>query len=152
MAEMEIKITGLDEIEKRLQQLPEKLRRKAIRQALKDGTEIVRAEAAMKAPRRRPGRGWMGFVERDDGPHLRDNITSKVSVTNKGATGRVGVDYKKVKHGHLVEFGTKPHRIGKLHHPGARKQPFMRPAFDGKGDEAVNTIITQLAQAVEREA
>jgi HK97 gp10 family phage protein len=147
-----IQIRGLDEIEKRLQALPEKLRRKSIRKALKDGTEIVRAEAALRAPRRRPGIGWMGFVERDDEPHLKDNITSKVSVTAKGASGRVGIDYKKVRHGHLVEFGTKPHMIGKLHHPGARKQPFMRPAFDYKGDESVDVMTTQLAKAVEEEA
>lgn len=146
-----VKISGLDQIQKRLQELPEKIRKKHIRKALKDGSELVRAEAAMRAPRRKPGRGWMGFVERDDGPHLRDNITSRVTVGQKDASARVGIDYKKVHHGHLVEFGTKPHRIGKLHHPGSRKQPFMRPAWDAKGDESVDTIITQLAQAIEKE-
>ena len=107
-----INIHGLDEIEKRLQDLPEKLRRKHIRKALKDGTELVREEAARLAPRRKPARGWMTFVETDDGPHLRDNITSKVTVGAGKSSGRVGVDHRKVKHGHMVEFGTRPHKVG----------------------------------------
>jgi HK97 gp10 family phage protein len=146
-----ITIKGLDEIARRLEQLPEKLRRKHIREGLRAGSEVVRAEAARLAPRRKPGRGWEGFVERDDGPTLRDSITSKVSVTANGASARVGVDYKKVKHGHLVEFGTKPHRVGKRRHPGAKKQPFMRPAFDNTADESVGIITTRWAKGVEEE-
>ena len=53
-------------------------------------------------------------------------------------------------HAHLVEFGVNPHRVGKGSnsrtlfgkqrgrlHPGAEAQPFMRPAFDNKKNEAV---------------
>ena len=79
-------------------------------------------------------------------PYLRRRVGAGKS------SGRVGVDHKKVKHGHMVEFGTRPHRVGKFHHPGARKQPFMRPAFDYKGDKALDIMITQLAEAVEKEA
>lgn len=40
---------------------------------------------------------------------------------------------------HLVEYGTAPHfqpRRG-IMHPGARQKPFIRPAFDSKGPEAL---------------
>ncbi|RPH38363.1 hypothetical protein EHM92_00330 [bacterium] len=165
-----ITIKGLDEIAKRLQALPEKLRRKSIRKALNDGTELVRAEAARLAPSGGTGAVMMAghIIGFDGGPKLKDNIVTKVSVGNtEGRAGmsdidayaRVGIDYKKVKHGHLVEFGAKPHKIkikinGKtitVQHPGAKKQPFMRPAFDNKGSDAVNTMTTQLAKAVEEE-
>ena len=149
---MTVQITGLDGIEKRLELLPEKLRRKAIRQALTDGTELIRDDAQARVPMRKPVRGWMAFLAREDEPHLRDAIVSRVSVTAKGASGRVGVDYKKVRHGHLVEFGTKPHRVRNFQHPGSRKQPVMRPAVDTKGDQAVDVMVSELAKAVEEEA
>lgn len=148
---IEISIKGLDEIEKRLQALPEKLRRKHLRTALKDPLEMVRQQAVAQCPQRKPGRGWQAFVSEGD-EHLRDNITSKISVGKTSAWGRVGVDYTKVRHGHLVEFGTKPHKIGKMQHPGARAHPFMRPAFDKTGSKVLDDILDYLAKAVEREA
>lgn len=160
-----VSIKGLDEIEKRLQALPEKLRRKHIRKALKDGSEIVRAEAEQRVSRivrKRPIKDdFLLFLRGPDviGRRLKDNVISTVTVGAKGASARVGLDYKKVHHGHLVEFGTRPHKItiklrGRkitLNHPGSAAQPFMRPAFDNKGDESVDTMIAQLAAAVEKE-
>ena len=149
-----IEFKGLDEVEMRLQALPEKVRRKTLRQALTQATEMIRAEAERRCPHRkpvRPGSGWEAFVDRDL-IHLHEAITSRVSVGKMSAFGRVGIDYKKVRHGHLVEFGTKPHMIGKLKHPGSDKQPFMRPAFDAKGDEAVRILVDALFQAVMTEA
>lgn len=172
----EIGIRGLDEIARRLQLLPEKLRRKSIRKALNDGAEIIRAEAernVSKIVRKRPIKDdFLLFLRGPDirgkGGRLRDNVITTVKVGSKegragmediDAYARVGLNYKKVHHGHLVEFGTKPHwikiklrdRTIRLHHPGSAAQPFMRPAFDNKGNESVDTMITQLAQAVEKE-
>jgi HK97 gp10 family phage protein len=153
-----INVRGLAEIEKRLQALPEKLRRKHINQAMQEGMDLVRDEAQRHIPSRKPNSGWEAFVYR--GQTLRNSVATTVSVKQKSATGRVGLDIKKVHHGHLVEFGTKPHKIriktkaGRyrtIKHPGARKQPFMRPAFDNKGDQAVEIMTTRLARAVEKE-
>lgn len=134
-----VSIQGLDKIELRLQALPEKLRRTRIRQAMNDGMEIVRAEAEHNARRSRSPYA----------PHLSDNIVKKVTIGAQKATGRIGAT--NVHHGHLVEFGVRPHMIGKRYHPGAKKQPWMRPAFDGKSDESVEVMITQLAKSVEEE-
>ena len=160
-----ISIKGLDAIKQRLQALPDKIQRKHIRRALKDGSEVVRAEAELRVSRivrKMPKDNFLFFLRRPDmGPRLRNNVTSKVSVNAGGGTATVGLDYKKVHHGHLVEFGTKPHKIiiklanGKtiiVNHPGSKAQPFMRPAFDGKGNEAVELMVTELANAVEKEA
>lgn len=165
-----VEIKGLDEIEKRLQALPEKIRRKYIRTALKEGSDLILEEARSKVKRSQ-------VMRHPKAGHLADAIVSRISVGMNSASARVGVDYKKVSTGHLVEFGTKPHQVGlkvksgprkgqrriirfsdgtfrfaiSEQHPGARKQPFMRPAYDAKGDEALNIMLTMLAQAVEKE-
>lgn len=133
-----VEIKGLDEIDRRLKALPEKLRRRAIRQALKNGTEIVRSAAERIVKRSKYA------------PHLANNIATKISVTAKEAHGIVGVNTK-VPHGHLLEFGTKPHKIGPRQHPGGEKHPFMRPAYDSQGDASVDQITSDLAKAVELE-
>ncbi len=154
-----IDLEGLDRLEKKLQELPEKLRRKSLRQALKAGTNIVKDEAKRLAPK--AGRAikddFLFFLSGPDLPkHLRDHIVSQVTVTGDRAWGRVGIDYRQVRHGHLVEFGTSPHPIKikinnrtiTVNHPGSRKQPFMRPAVENKGEEAVNTMANMLFDAV----
>lgn len=154
-----VKIEGLAEIEKRLQALPENVRKKHVRKALQDGSELVRVDvqrrvAAISA--RRIKDDFLFFLRAPDMKHLKDYVVSKVKVGVRGAYAIVGLNYKEVRHGHLVEFGTKPHKIkiGKItiNHPGAKKQPFMRPAFDAQGDKSVDVITTQLRDAVEKEA
>lgn len=155
-----INIKGLDKVKARLDALAEKVKRKHLRTIMKEATETLREEAARHAPRRKINSGWEAFVTRP-GLSLRDGVAAKVSITQAGASGLVGLDYSKVHHGHLVEFGTRPHLIkiktksGKyrvIKHPGSRKQPFMRPAFDNKSSEVAETMINRLIAAVETEA
>lgn len=37
-----------------------------------------------------------------------------------------------------------------VHHPGARRKPFMRPAFDAKSDEAAQVILAYLQKKIDR--
>jgi HK97 gp10 family phage protein len=80
-------------------------------------------------------------------------------------TGYAWVDVSVVArapHAHLVEFGTAPHRVGKGSdsrklfgkkrgrlHPGAKPQPFMRPAFDNKAAEAVAKVGEVLRRKIQ---
>ena len=96
-------------------------------------------------------------------------------VAPNATTRVVAVGLRKSRHSrlaHLVEFGTAPHRIeprrkGKVlafevngetvftthvDHPGARQQPFLRPAGDTKAQEAVDRIGENLGKGLEREA
>lgn len=136
-------LEGLERLEKKLNELPIRIRNKALRKALDKGSEVVLEEAIRLCPKRKPTVGWMAFLE-DDNESLHDNIKKQVSVTRRYAWARVGVDYKKVRHGHLVEFGVSPHMIRIANrifrHPGTRRQPFMRPAFDTKGEKAVEIM------------
>lgn len=98
----------------------------------------------------------------------------KQEVTVKDRNGNpVKVTRDPVRYGHLVEFGTGPHSTdkgsksdwnvkdqGKLKdfrstkddHPGAKAQPFMRPAFDGNEARAKSIMRSELAAGVVREA
>lgn len=154
-----LEVKGLAEIERKLQSLPENVRKKHVRKALQDGSDLVRSDAQRRVAAisaRRVKDDFLFFLRAPDIHHLKDYVVSKIKVGVRGAYAIVGLDYKKVRHGHLVEFGTKPHKIkiGRItiNHPGAKKQPFMRPAFDAHSDRSVGVITTQLRDAVEKEA
>ena len=61
---------------------------------------------------------------------------------------------------HLVEYGTKPHRIvrkngkGKqtLKHPGARANPFARTAWSANTPLAKQVVVSKLTSFMEKEA
>jgi len=50
MSDFEVKITGLDQVQKALESMPEKLRRGGIREALDAGAEVVRIAKMEAAP------------------------------------------------------------------------------------------------------
>jgi HK97 gp10 family phage protein len=74
---------------------------------------------------------------------------------------------------HLVEFGTAPHTMapkgmagslkikrregpqvhvrGEIEHPGARAKPFLRPAYDERGREAINVTFHEFDKGVDEE-
>lgn len=84
MAELELKIVGLAELKAMLNSLPDKLRRRALRNALAAGARIVRDEARSRAPvLSKPRRG------RKPGT-VRDAITVRTSKAAK-RSGDVGV-------------------------------------------------------------
>lgn len=57
-------------------------------------------------------------------------------------------------HAHLVEFGTAPHAAGGMFagaaHPGTAPQPFARPAWDAKKDEALEIVATELRAQIDK--
>lgn len=71
-----------------------------------------------------------------------------------------------VKYAHLVEDGTGPHKIaakkgvtigplvirGTVEHPGARPQPFMRPAYDTGKRQVLPIYRKRVLAGIEREA
>lgn len=53
---------------------------------------------------------------------------------------------------HLVEFGTAPHDVDGAMHPGADPHPFLEPAFEAKGDEALKIFGQEIGPAIENAA
>ena len=141
-----VHIKGGAELNKFLQQLPVKIEQSVLRGALRAGANVVMAEAKANVP-----------VESGQ---LRDGL--KVSTSSR--RGRVTAKVKATgKHAHIapwLEYGTAAHKItakGKgmffgglfvkgVQHPGSRPKPFMRPALDGRAQEAVSAAARYMKQ------
>lgn len=134
----EVHIKGLKELQTFLDQLAPKMEANVVRGALRAGMKEVLADA-------KAGAAVSSGL-------LRDGL--KISMRIKG--GRVTASLRATgKHGYLahwIEFGTAAHEIrpkgGKslfiagafssvVNHPGAKPKPFMRPALDGRANDAL---------------
>ena len=142
----EVRVKGLADLNKFLQQLPVKIEQSVLRGALRAGANVVMAEAKANVP-----------VESGQ---LRDGL--KVSTSSR--RGRVTAKVKATgKHAHIapwLEYGTAAHKItakGKgmffgglfvkgVQHPGSRPKPFMRPALDGRAQDAVSAAARYMKQ------
>jgi len=161
-----IKLIGVSQIQMHLRELPERVKRKHLRKAMEESAEVIRAEAqanAAKIVRKRPYKDdFFLFLKGPDlRRHLKNCVVKAVHIRKSGAYGLIGFDNKKVHHGHLVEFGTRPHKIMVkmkrnkylvFDHPGSSPNPIMRPAFANKADAAADLLIQKLIGAVDMEA
>ena len=77
--------------------------------------------------------------------HLVELGTDPHTIAPKGQAGAL-----KIKRGH----GPTRHVKGEIHHPGAKAKPFMRPAYDAKGKEAMrvtaDTFDKGVAKAIKK--
>lgn len=149
----EVFVKGLDDLLKVLETLPAKMEQNVMRGALRAGMKEVLAEAKANAA------------------VLSGEMRDGLKISTRARNGRVTASIKaKGKHAylaHLIEYGTKAHKIfpknGKalvirsnsrassgtakrwmniraaesINHPGIKARPFMRPALDGKAGAAL---------------
>ncbi len=125
-----LKVEGGDKLARRLQMLAEETAREHMREAALAGAEVIRAEAAEKAPR-----GETGTLKDDIQKEIKKQTKSRVDI-------HVGPG-KKAWYGRLVEEGHAVVRNGKTigHAP---PYPFLRPAFDEKTGEAQEVMVKEL--------
>lgn len=165
----EVVIKGLSDLQKALDTLPAKIEQNVMRGALRAGAKLIQGEARQLVPIGAPSarnaaiyggrRGLLQESIRIKTRARQGTVTSKVVAGGKVKGG--GDAY----YGFMVEkTGAKPHIIkarkgGKLSfgggvhssvaHPGFKAHPFMVPAFDSKGHQAVvaasDYIRTRLA-------
>jgi HK97 gp10 family phage protein len=151
---MNVTITGAKELAKMLNELPIKLERNIMRAALRAGAKVIADEAKQQ----------VSVVSGELKRSIRTSSNSKKGVVEANAVvGRK----KQGWYATFVEFGTAAHPItagknakrlrfrladGKwftgvsVNHTGARAKPFMRPAFDIKGQEAVQTVTNRIRE------
>ena len=136
---IEIQTTGLQPLLAMLDTVAVKLERSIVRGALRAGAQVILAEAQAQVP--------------EHSGALRKSLRVSVKVKRGVPTATIKAGSKAAWYAHLVEFGTAAHTIkpkkpsGDLatpagprravHHPGAAKRPFMRPALDAAGAAAV---------------
>ena len=167
---MSATITGLADLKNLLATLPAKIENNILRGAMRAGAGVIAEEAKRLVPSGpgRPGdvnhlRDSIKFSARSE-PGL---VTAKVQTKGPGAYKAPWIEFgtaahyisvdddvrdgltvkrinRKVGEGSLVING---HFVGKsVHHPGARKIPFMRPAVDNKQGEAIEAISAYITQ------
>lgn len=164
-------VFGAEAIIANLEAIAGPIMQTAVRRGLYDGAAVIRNAARGKVKVRTgalkkaivaqtrliKGTGMNGSKQEHMGVVAIEKKAFKV-----GAKGRVkAVERKKStgyyyikgdiyprNYAHLVEFGTRPHMAGKRAHPGAKPQPFMRPAFDESLPAALEAFRQRLVAEV----
>ncbi|MFB3788470.1 MAG: HK97-gp10 family putative phage morphogenesis protein [bacterium] len=137
---LNIEMRGWREIQASFAQLGKAGRLKNVhRKALYAGGVVIRARARELCPVKTGRLRKAIQVKR----HRGTPETTHVSV---------GIDYRKVRYGHLVEFGSpgRETKSGKSTGP-MPAQPFMRPAFEATKEEVTNAIQNKTIEAVYEE-
>lgn len=135
----EIRVKGLSDLQKFLDQLPAKMEANVLRGALRAGAKPIRDAARNAAPIGEPSETNKNKYKLYAGA-LRDSIKisgrinkrdQKITASVKaGGKAKSGAD---VFYAHFIEYGTRPHD----EHPGIQPKPFMRPALDLQVSAAV---------------
>lgn len=140
-------IIGGRELDAMLQQLPVKIERNILRAAMRAGANEFKKAA------------------RDGVPVADGVLRASIRVTTRTKKGTVYASLKaggrRAPHWHWVEFGTAAHKIKakrdhalsfggttvrEVDHPGARAQPFMRPAFDSAAAAAIAAAAAKIRE------
>ena len=149
-----VDILGGKALAKQLSELPLKIERNIMRAALRAGAAVVAAEARLNVP--------------VDSAELKSTIrTSSNSKRGMVEANAVVGSRKKGWYATFVEFGTAPHVIkagknatrlsfrtkdgqwisaSEVNHTGAKAKPFMRPAFDSKGEDAIKAVADKIGE------
>ena len=154
---MQIKVEGLAELAKALKALPPEIAGKnggPLRRAIGHAAVVIRDDARRRAPvdtgnlrdniiavrKRKSPQGTEGyFVE------VRRKRRKYANTRANRRKGRVGKTYENLGeayYGMFVELGTAK----------MPAQPFLRPAFESKKTEAVETFRVELAKGIEQAA
>lgn len=154
---MQIKVEGLAELAKALKALPPEIAGKnggPLRRAIGRAAVVIRDDARRRAPvdtgnlrdniiavrKRKSPQGTEGyFVE------VRRKRRKYANTRANRRKGRVGKTYENLGeayYGMFVELGTAK----------MPAQPFLRPAFESKKAEAVETFRVELAKGIEQAA
>jgi len=140
---LSVHIRGAKELEHVLKQLPTHIAERVLKNAVRAGANVIRDEAKQLAPvSSESHRNWKGrTVPRGI---LRASIkTMFVKHSKSSVAFAVGLSRKSWGfYGRFLEFGTSK----------MKPSPWLRPAFDAKGREALDAIGKALGRGIERAA
>lgn len=83
----------------------------------------------------------------------KDRKASKAMPTHEVGGDPKNPDYRLM---HLLEFGTEPHvnagQFAGTQHPGTTAQPFLTPAYEEHGQEAIKRFGQKIGPSIEKQA
>lgn len=146
-----MQLRGFKELDDQLKTLPNKVAGVALERAVHAGAKVIRDEARRLAPKhdgpypksrkdRKPGMLKRSIVSRTN-KKVRDGITVNIGPSKRAWYGRL------VEMGHAIV--TKA-TAGKTRKAGRNvpPKPFLRPAMDAKGAEAVKVLGVRLMREI----
>jgi HK97 gp10 family phage protein len=153
---MRVQVTGLDELRQMFDVLPDTMRRKFFRRALRKGARQLAAAIAQAAPiRTEPGEKRTARGARGPG-YLKRNITVRGLRSRNGAPAFGVTLARDAWYGQIVESGHGPPRRGRRRRGGLRRleyggrstppTPFIRPTVVREGPRTVQLVIDTLRQ------
>lgn len=128
---VDVSITGVDEILKKLHKMPERVQKNVLTGAIRAGANSIRKEARMRAPKQ-------------SGALSKSISTVRRKEREKNIVSFSVVPRLSKKHGflaHMHEFGTSK----------MPASPFMRPAFYAKGHETIDVAKNYMRKRIDRE-
>lgn len=128
---VKFKMTGLDELDKAVKKLPDRIQKRVLSGALRAGGRIMQKDAKARVPVK-TGKLKKSIKVMSG----KSNPNAPIGVAN--AVVFVGVQ---AAHGHLIEFGTK----------NVTAKPFLRPAFDSTQEAVLTAIGNKLAEGIIKE-
>ena len=150
-----VEVRGLPELLRALEQLGPKIENNIMRGALRAGMKVIELEAKRNVPEKS---GELRKTVRSGVKRKKVNgkLVAYVAAGPKAKPVKGKKAAKNADHGwyaHFVEFGTAAHIIkarppnralaggvAEVHHPGAAKHPFIRPAVDTHGHAAIEAV------------
>ena len=153
---MTVNITGLKELQQALNQLPLEIQKRPLRSAVSAGAKVIVDEAKRLAPQGETGnlrKALYRYRSRSQSSRgqetflvgVRKGKKNYVDSAKNRRLNRVGKKYTvegEAFYWRFVEFGTSK----------MPARPFLRPAFESKKNQAVETIKNRLAVAIENTA
>lgn len=147
-----IHISGLTELGKFLETMPNKLRDNVLRAALRQGAKVVKEAAQANCPVGEPSRkgkrvygGYAGALRDSLRYDAKVDLRRGQVVAYVRAGGKARGKKADTFYASWVEYGTAPHG----NHPGATPRPYMRPALDAESERALQVIANFIKHRLE---
>ena len=126
--DVEVKVLGMEEIVKKLKKLEPKLRNSILSGAIRAGAKLVADEARLNVPVESAHLKKSILVRKRRSKdktilHFTVAPVTKIMHQFQDANGEKHYNY-----GNIIEMGNSTHVA----------QPYMRPAFENKGEESIN--------------
>lgn len=128
---MSVEIKGLEELIKNLNSLPEKIEKRVLRAAVRQGANVIKKKAQEYVP---IDKGDLKKSIKVSGEKAKPGVIAfKVQPTDNKKKG-ISVFY-----GRFQEFGTSK----------MAAKPFMRPAYDEAGEDVINKVIDTVKSKID---
>jgi HK97 gp10 family phage protein len=139
MQTFRVGLSGVGPTLKKLKRVEDKLQKRVLGKAVRDGAAIIARAMVAKAPKETHTLA-VSIDKRDKWYRRRTVLFIAVGPATK-AGRETPLGYRlPTKYVHLIEFGTR-------HAPA---QPFLRPAFDENADRVKQAIIDRIVKALAR--